>query len=334
MSVEAQTIDTAEALNATSAAWRDLWRRARAPTIFQHPDWLIPWWRHFAPGELASIALWRGDNLVGLAPLYREEATRRLLPLGISLSDYLDVLIAKEDSASILREMERRIAQISCASEICFPDVAPDAMVLRLAANELVDSKSPGQLAPELALGAADNPLKNVPAHQRQNLRTAENRGRRRGCMTREVKPEELTSFLPALLQLHSARRRELGDAGLADDPRVPPFFADAFGKLSHAGLLRAYSLSCEERFIGGYVGFLHADRACYYFGGFDPAFSFESPGTVLIGHAMRRAAAEGAQKFDFLRGGEPYKYAWGARDRQLLSVTLTRQFSHADLIS
>ena len=38
----------------------------------------------------------------------------------------------------------------------------------------------------------------------------------------------------------------------------------------------------------------------------------------------MRRAAAEGAQKFDFLRGGEPYKYAWGARDRQLLSVTLT----------
>jgi CelD/BcsL family acetyltransferase involved in cellulose biosynthesis len=48
----------------------------------------------------------------------------------------------------------------------------------------------------------------------------------------------------------------------------------------------------------------------------------------------MRRAAAEGAQKFDFLRGGEPYKYAWGARDRQLLSVTLTRQFSHADLIS
>ena len=43
--------------------------------------------------------------------------------------------------------------------------------------------------------------------------------------------------------------------------PRVPPFFADAFGKLSHAGLLRAYSLSCEERFIGGYVGFLHADR-------------------------------------------------------------------------
>ena len=197
-----------------------------------------------------------------------------------------------------------------------------------------MDSKSPGQLEPELVLGAADNPLKNVPAHQRQNLRTAENRGRRRGCIIREVKLGELTSFLPALLQLHSARRRELGDAGLADDPRVPPFFADAFGKLSHAGLLRAYSLSCEERFIGGYVGFLHADRACYYFGGFDPAFSFESPGTVLIGHAMRRAAAEGAQKFDFLRGGEPYKYAWGARDRQLLSVTLTRQFSHADLIS
>ena len=53
--------------------------RAGAATVFQAPDWLIAWWRHFAPGQLTCIALWRGEELVAIAPLYREEGSRRLL---------------------------------------------------------------------------------------------------------------------------------------------------------------------------------------------------------------------------------------------------------------
>ena len=49
---------------------------------------------------------------------------------------------------------------------------------------------------------------------------------------------------------------------------------------------------------------------------GFDPAFSKLSPGTLTIGHAIDQAIREGATEFDFLRGGEPYKYHWGAVDR------------------
>lgn len=32
------------------------------------------------------------------------------------------------------------------------------------------------------------------------------------------------------------------------------------------------------------------------------------------MGHAVEEAARDGAEKFDFLRGGEPYKYRWGAK--------------------
>jgi CelD/BcsL family acetyltransferase involved in cellulose biosynthesis len=35
-----------------------------------------------------------------------------------------------------------------------------------------------------------------------------------------------------------------------------------------------------------------------------------------MIGHAVEQAAAEGLLEFHFLRGREPYKYAWGAVDR------------------
>jgi CelD/BcsL family acetyltransferase involved in cellulose biosynthesis len=135
-------------------------------------------------------------------------------------------------------------------------------------------------------------------------------------------------------MQLHSARQEQLGREGVAKDTRVLPFFIEAFGRLTCEGVVRAYALECEGRLIGGYIGFVHRERASYYFGGFDPAFAFESPGAILVGHAMRCAALEGAHIFDFLRGAEPYKYAWGARDRQLLSLSFVRQFSDVELAS
>lgn len=56
--------------------------------------------------------------------------------------------------------------------------------------------------------------------------------------------------------------------------------------------------------------------RAYGYLSGFDPAYAFESPGTILLDHAIREAAREGCSEFNFLRGQEPYKYAWRAKDR------------------
>ena len=68
-------------------------------------------------------------------------------------------------------------------------------------------------------------------------------------------------------------------------------------------------------RTAGVYYGLLHRRRAYAYLGGFDPDFAHESPGVVLIGHAIAEAADEGAEQFDFLRGREDYKYRWGAED-------------------
>ncbi|TIX69389.1 MAG: glycosyl transferase, partial [Mesorhizobium sp.] len=92
--LRSEIIDDPAALEALAPRWRELWAHSRTATPFQCPAWLVPWWRTFAPGELATIAVWRGDDLVGLAPLYLEHTTSgsKLLPVGISLSDYLDVL--------------------------------------------------------------------------------------------------------------------------------------------------------------------------------------------------------------------------------------------------
>src|SRR5215813_12539893 len=75
--------------------WRSLWHRVPYATPFQSPAWLLAWWRAFAPGELNVLAVRSGDRLVALAPFYLEKSFRGhwMLPIGISVSDYHDVLI-------------------------------------------------------------------------------------------------------------------------------------------------------------------------------------------------------------------------------------------------
>jgi CelD/BcsL family acetyltransferase involved in cellulose biosynthesis len=90
-----QTIADLEALEALAPEWWGLWRRVPNATPFGTPAWLIPWWRHFHPGPLWAVAVRVERRLVGLAPFYLEEGPhgRRILPVGISLSDYCDVLL-------------------------------------------------------------------------------------------------------------------------------------------------------------------------------------------------------------------------------------------------
>src|SRR4051794_40342075 len=98
-----ETVEDAAALEALAPAWWDLWRRCPAATPFTSPAWALPWWRTFGPGKLCGAAVWDGHALVALAPIYLEEGAlgARLLPIGIGISDALDVLVdpAVQDKA-------------------------------------------------------------------------------------------------------------------------------------------------------------------------------------------------------------------------------------------
>jgi CelD/BcsL family acetyltransferase involved in cellulose biosynthesis len=71
--------------------------------------------------------------------------------------------------------------------------------------------------------------------------------------------------------------------------------------------------------------GFITHGTASFYLGGFAPDLAQLSPGTLAIGDAIERSVLAGARELDFLRGREPYKYQWGARDRPTCQLTLHR---------
>ncbi|MFL5122416.1 MAG: GNAT family N-acetyltransferase [Microvirga sp.] len=313
-----EIIRTAAALEAIEPAWWELWRRARTATPFQSPAWLIPWWRHFAPGELTTAAAWRDGRLIGLAPFYREDGAlgRRLLPLGISVSDYLDVLLddgEAEAAAALVAALDREPAWDSLECE----ELSPDAAAISLPAPAGWVETIVAQSACPVLVFSSPRLAEFLPGQTRRKLNLARNRAARRGgCRIERVKGEGLLDGFAELVRLHALRWQARGDPGVLADARVAAFHRDALPRLDRAGCLRLYLLRFDGAAAAGFYGFSHRGRGYSYLTGFNPAFAFESPGALLLAHAVETAITDGAGEFHFLRGREAYKYEWGAADR------------------
>jgi CelD/BcsL family acetyltransferase involved in cellulose biosynthesis len=57
-----------------------------------------------------------------------------------------------------------------------------------------------------------------------------------------------------------------------------------------------------------------------------DPEARDLSPGVVMVERYARRAMERGQHSMDFLRGGEPYKYEWGALDQPIQRLLVRRE--------
>ncbi|PSC05043.1 glycosyl transferase family 1 [Alsobacter soli] len=319
--LQVETIRDKAALAGLAPAWRDLWARAGA-TPFQAPEWLLPWWDVFHPGALAAFAVWNGPALVGLGPLYVEDGPhgRRLLPVGISLSDHVDVLLDPSCAQAAAGAMAEAVARLGLPLQ--FVDLAPGTSGWRLPLPAgWFEQRGEGEPCPVLALspGPEDGgglPV-CIPAARRRKVRMARHRAERRGEVHVErCGPEQSHTFLCLLSRLHGARWRDRGEAGVLDDDRVQQFHRAAASGLLGAGLAEALVLRIGGVVAGCYYGLKDASRSYAYIGGFDPEFARESPGAILLGQAIGDAARRGSVEFSFLRGAEAYKYEWGAQDR------------------
>jgi CelD/BcsL family acetyltransferase involved in cellulose biosynthesis len=306
--------------------WWALWSRTEQATPFQSPAWLLPWWQVFHPGDLMTVAVRRGGLLVGLAPLYLERGAygRRLLPLGIGLTDYHDLLI---DGAPAAEVADALVAVLGAKDDLwdvlSLEELRPDAIARGLPFAALQVEQQGQSACPVLPL--PDSVTAWDGSRGGRRWRRAWNRVLRHDRVT-VVEGDTLNgaALLEAVIDLHGRRWTATGETGVLADADVRLFHRTVVPRLVASNILRLYGLEIDGRMIAAYYGFVHRRDAYAYINGFDPDFGFDSPGTALIGHAVRDAIASGCTQFHFLRGQEPYKYAWGAEDRWNVVLRLT----------
>ena len=309
--------------------WEELWRRDPLATPFQSPVWIFAWWSVFGTSEPVVLAARADGELVGLLPLYllRESGSRKLLPIGVGLSDYIDALLDPAAGASADLFLTA-ISDTAGWDECWLPDLALDGpLVTARAALGLTDRIEAASPCPVLDLPSDAAKLgEAVPRKTLRDLRQARTRAESAGGVSIEAVAEDgLGSAMEDLFRLHELRWRGRGESGVCSDTAVRRFHRTAARELMKEKLPRLYRLKIGGAVAAVYYGFVAKGRAYAYLGGFDPSQERVSPGTQVIAHAVEQAIAEGAASFDFLRGGEGYKYSWGAVDRCKISRHLSR---------
>jgi len=301
-----QLVTTIESLESLAPEWDALWRRATNATPFQSPHWLLPWWTHFANG--GELAVVMSDD--AFAPLYvlRDGDESLGMFLGTGISDYLDFLGTKVEPL------------LECALTVdCqfwdLQQIRPSSPLLTASLPDgWSDNAEEMDPCPVLSIENAGEELSNLlSTHARKKLRYY----RRAANATYEsATSETLDELLTALFDLHAARWQMRGLPGVLADDVVQSFHRDVARRMLDAGALRMHAMRVNDRIAAVFYGFAHQGTVYYYLSGFDPALDRLSIGSILVAHAVEEAVREGATTFDFLRGAEEYKYAWGATDR------------------
>lgn len=321
-----------DALESFAGEWQDLERRCRRATPFQSPQWLTPWWTYFAHGDLRVVGVRRGETLCALVPLVIEPGNEgsRVTLLGTGNTDHLDLLVDDR-----YRDVATAMA-VDAVAQWLSPYDRCDFEQLD-AASPLMTTPAPFgwrweceqcDVCPTLAITqcVGGDPC---PPRRTAEARYSRRRLSRLGEVTIDiVRHDTLDEALCALFALHQARWQARWHTGVLGSEVVRCFLRRVAEGFLDRGMLRLYTLRVAGRIVAVHFGFQWRGRRSYYIGGFDPSLAALSVGNLLLEHAIRDSAVEGASEFDFLRGAETYKYRWGARDQPTYRRILRRPAS------
>jgi CelD/BcsL family acetyltransferase involved in cellulose biosynthesis len=327
-------LDSDEGFGALRAEWQALLERAREASPFLSWHWQQAWWRAYGRGRSLRLYVARsGERLVGLVPLYRQDASLgfglrygrlRFVGTGGDTSpDHLAALLAPEDEEGVARRLVDAVLAEPRWDVLWLSDVREGstlASVLIDAARErrLPTAVGPPTPVPFVPLTTGwERLLERLGAKGRKNLR------RERRHIEQELggrffvwqDPEGLDRAFDRLAALHRLRWEGRAPHSFSS-PEYLAFHREVMRRFLERGWLRLFCLEIGSELVAMLYCFRFRDEVFHFQGGFDPAYARFGPGFVLMGYALEHSIDEGAVLFDLLKGEYPHKEIWSPESR------------------
>jgi CelD/BcsL family acetyltransferase involved in cellulose biosynthesis len=311
-----EILRTTEELESFRPEWEKLWSEDPNATPFQHPAWLLPWWRCFGRDEARAVVVRRGGRPVAFLSFYiypePDLGKRRLLMVGASTTDYLDGIFAPECGVEDVSAAIHFLRERGGWDSMNITQIRPQSLLV-----QALLPTSARKLHGERCWRIPVARVPDLPGRLRRNIMYYRNRAARRGTLDfRMADPRNWPDYFAALTEQHTAHWRERGSDGVLASPRVQAWHRAAIPQLQAAGLLRLCALCLDGVPIA--VAYSLADGAerphraqNFYLHTYSPDHAGFSPGTLLIAFAMEHAADESIEAIDLLRGDEAYKQLW-----------------------
>lgn len=293
-----------QALESVRAEWLAL-QSVCPGSPFQTYEWQDAWYRNYRHQPV----IWtfrECKDLVGLAALTTQRAPFNALRFaGMGPSDILSVVAHPEHTHSVHVAFGEMLAQHQGLVDL--HQVSSDSE-LSAALGDGNRKKQATRLLLQLP-ATYDAYLQTLS----KSLRTDCKRLAKKPFTSGEariirVQPPEVENALKQVFSTHQARWKGKG-ISLAFLAKQQRFHLDWGRQGSQYLDLRL--LEFEGKIVGAYYGMRFGRTAYFYQSGFDPTCKAISPGTLLVGDAIRSAIEDGLTHFDFMRGDEPYKRRW-----------------------
>ena len=333
---------------ASEAAWQRLLARSNADILFLSWDWLTLWWQCFGDALSAVpdiLAFYRGEELLGIAPLYRRRVVRSgFLPassvqlMGLSwrdpgplISEYLDVIAVTGEVDAVRHDCVRVLLQEPAWTECVIGFTAAGKQWHEAfarcdpARRQYVRNLDPlVSYQADLSRGFAAY-LRGLSHSTRRSVWNLRRRLAVHGKVSFEsVAPQEIASAFSDLNRLHQLRwkRPAFTGTGLS-------FHTSLARLLGARGELALSRLRVAGQVVSVLYDIRKGARQYNISMGFNPAFSSKiSLGLIHLGYAMEAAAERQVATYDFLAGGgqrSDYKRHLSQMRRDLSCVQVLR---------
>ena len=340
--------------------WNDLLAQSVTHVPFLRHEYLSAWWKHLGGGEwgtngvraqhatplplansqpsavsLQIVTAREKSDLIGIAPLFhvkRDEHDTLMLLGSIEISDYLDLIVRPADLDRFVAELLPYLASPALPkwdaleldnvleSSLTLPALEKAAKTLgwNYASEKL-------SLCPYISLpGDFDVYLAGIDKKQRHEIRRKMRRVDENAAICRwffSEDPKTIGSDIDAFLTLMAMDH----DKAKFLTPSMRELMKEVIQCAFDNGCLKLAFLEIEGKKAAAYLNFDYLDRVWVYNSGLDWTFNEYSPGWVLLGYLLKWANENHRTEFDFMRGGEDYKYRFGAIDRFVMRATITR---------
>jgi CelD/BcsL family acetyltransferase involved in cellulose biosynthesis len=319
--------------------WNNLLKQSKMDTIFLTWQWQKSWWDFLShEGQLAIVTVRDGRDLVGLAPFYAlppngGPRTLRLIG-GVEVSDYLDIIVARGKEEMVYATLwEFLIHEHQHPWELLDLHNLPSASPTRKTLPALARKTQGIQITIEVEDVC---PIINLPSRwedylsllnkkQRHELRRKLRKAKREAMVHWYYVQDEkaLQAETKDFIELH---KRSDQQKKAFMDRRMEEFFQAVARATFELGWLRLSFILINDVKTATMLSFDYNDSILVYNSGYDPQlYASLSTGTVLLAYCIQDAIEKGRKTFDFLRGGEEYKYRLGGQDTHLYNLRINR---------
>jgi len=336
------TVSVVASLNAfrrLKNRWNALLERSHSNCIFLTWEWLFTWWKWYGNNSDLFILVIQdqANQIRGIAPLMARRTAavfRRLQLIGSDskvCSDFLDIIAEKgwekHVAKCIMRFLVKTRSQWHVFVLSSIPSDSSFLAVLRRLPEfrRLMRHKKVQNTAPSLSYpGTWDKLLARFGRSTRKSIT------RKRRRIEKEFRVQftpwsalfDRTQTINTVKRLQQKSISRKGLRGIFEDETYRNFHADIIDLFRREGWLYIVFLLCDGKPVAFLYAYLYGGKCYDYQRGFDTDYRSYSVGTVLQSYVFQDTISKGVRTYDFLRGGEEYKYRFANSAREMLQVS------------